>query len=440
LWRLQTALRDAAPPTVSTSPITVTQGPTNSADPSIGADAAIYPTPRGPAVNPNPDSLATIPEVWGHSRQTWSALPAGFVGSAGGNGGWFVPIARWHRAATYSAFSTAGVHFVFDGSAFEVLFLGTSLQVTLIADNELMTAEQITTTIVNGVPGAPLSGVNSYVRFDFGARPSRNISLYASSSQGPATIAIDKRDSLAPWDRADEPSFCAMTDSYGQGDSVNWGLGGPFWEAATLLGIPHLDLNAMGGTGYAPNNAGADVRNPGNAFVARIPAAASSVPDLLLTAGGINDNNWLAAPPLYASGAEAKSGFDVAVFAYFAGLRAALPQSVLVAMGPWAPVESRPVDAIAQSKADTVLAALRAVAGPWIFLDNLNGGWTNSASKSQPPVGRGWQTGTGRVGSPKGDGNGDLYVAADGVHPTPAGCVYLGRVIATELRAALLAL
>ena len=437
--RLQAAVRDAVAPVVTTEPITVSQGPASSADPSLGSVATIYPTPRG-ALNPNPQNLATLPQVWGFHRETWGNGAVGYIGSNSGNDSWYVPLAWWHRAATLSAFSTCGLHFVFHGRSFEVLFAGTNVQITLIADGKLMAPRYITTALNSGVPGAPLSAPNAYVKLDFGYSARRKISLYAASSQGPCAIAIGKDDTLEPWDRSGETSFCAMTDSYGQAAAINWPLGGPFWEAAMLLGVTHLDLNAIGGTGFAPNPGNADVRLPGNAFGARIASAAATRPDLFLTAGGINDNNSVADGVVYSSPEAAKAGFEAAAKAYFEDLRTALPDSVLAAMGPWAPVESIPVSATAQSKADAILSGLRAAGEPWVFLDNLNGGWINSSNVLEPPKGRGWQTGTGNVAQPKGDGNGDLYVDAGGVHPTPEGCVYLGEMLAAGLRESILAL
>ena len=437
LWRLQNALARGAPPRVATAGITVTQGAAQSADPSIGADALIVPTPRGMAVNPNPDTLATLPDVWGYRRDTWKQATIGYIGSAASNDSWYVPIAQWHDAATLRAFSACGLHFTLAGRAFEVLFAGANVQVTMLADGQYVAPGFIETELHSGVPGGLLATPNAYVRFDFGSSATRRISLYATSSQGPCAIARAKLDTLTPWDRTGEPAFCAITDSYGQVRGVNWATGGPFWEAASQLGIPHLDLNAIGGTGYAPNNIDDDTRRPGNAFVARVAEGVITAPDLVLTAGGINDDNSFAVPPLYASAAEAKAGFDAAVQRHFRDLRAALPDAVLAAMGPWAPVESLPVGAVAQSKADTILAALQSIAGPWVFLDNLHGGWTTSAGASAPATRGAWQTGTGNVGQPHGDGNGDTYVAADGVHPTPAGSQYLGGVIAEQLGAAI---
>lgn len=46
------------------------------------------------------------------------------------------------------------------------------------------------------------------------------------------------------------------------------------------------------------------------------------------------------------------------------------------------------------------------------------------------PYTEGWLTGSGTVSSPKGDGNQDLYIGSDGVHPTGAGQLYYeGRIV-----------
>lgn len=428
LIRLKAALQ-RAPLTVNADPITVTQGSGNSVASSFGAGALIYP----PLANPDALSLATVPQVWGHRHELWrlesGAVIAGHV---------VYPVSRSHPAATLGSGGPCGLHFVLDGAAFEILFAGTDAQITLLADGHYMAPKLIRTTLSAGVAGAPLSAPNCFARFDFGSRAVRRISVYAVSSQGPCAIAVDAGAQLQPWDRSGEASFAGMADSYGGGAGPNW-IGGLFFEAAALLGIPHLDLDAIGGTGYAPNNTNADTRNPGNAFPARLPSNVDAAPDLFLTAGGINDNNSAAALPLYASAADALAGFNAGVSSHYRALRAALPDAVLAATGPWKPRQTTPTDPVEQSKADTVKAALREVGGPWVFLDNLNGGWVNSAGASAPPTGP-WQTGSGNSAAPAGDGNGDLYLSADGVHPNEAGLLYLGTRLAMDLRAALLAL
>ncbi len=427
-----------------TSPLTVTQTRGGAAGaPSTWPAAVIVPTPRGFGVKPNPVSLANLPQVWGHQRGLWTQQAAGLVGTSAANESWFVPVSRDHVAATLGSRGVCALHFRLEGSAFEVLFAGTDVEATLIVDGQYATARTLTTTLAGGQPGAPLNQPNAYLRFDFGRRAVRDISLYARSSQGPCALALDTGDSITPWDRAAEPAIAVLADSYGGAPSPRWGISGPFWEAAALLGIPHLDIDALGGTGYAPNNANADTRNPGNAFAARLGTSLNAQPDLVLLAGGINDNNAFAAPPLYASAADARAGFERQVQACFSALRSSLPQAVLVATGPWAPRENVPPDPVALSKANTVRAALQATSGPWVFLDNLRGGWANSqgASGAASGVDSGpWQTGTGRAGAPSGNGNGDRFLSSDGVHPNEAGSLHLAGRMAADLRAALQAL
>jgi len=318
------------------------------------------------------------------------------------------------------------------GSAFEILFAGVNPGFTLIVDGQYMTPLLITTALSNGVRGAPLSNPGSFINVDFGSSATRQVSLYARSSWGPCTIAVAASDSLQAWDRSGEASMASMSDSYGGAPSPAWGGGGIFWEAAAQLGIPHMDLDAVGGTGYAPNSV---FRNPGDAFPSRLPSNIDTQPDLFITAGGINDNNSLALAP-YATATAARAGFEAGVHAHYSGLRTALPSSLLVGMGPWAPRQSVPTNLTEQSKADAILSALRTVGGPWVFLDNLNGGWVCSSGAHATGSGP-WQTGTGNSGTPTGNSNGDLYLAADGVHPNGAGCDYLGGRIAADLRAAL---
>ena len=420
--------------------ISVSQGTINAADP-VDSGCVIYPSPAGFHVNPNPATLADIPQIWGYRRDVWSKQPAVYFNSTAQNASWYVPVARLHTAATAVSFIPVGLHFIHTGQSFEVLFAGTTPTVTLIADGRYCTNQFISTNLTQGVSGSPLSVYNTFTKFDFGSTATRRISLYGLPTDvGPCAIAIGPEDTIQPWNRASEPSFSVMCDSYGQGYSSNWFLGGSFWVAASLLGIPHFDLNTMGGTGYAPvQSPFAYTSNPGNTFGARLADSLSSMPDMFLTAGGINDDYGLVSPPLYPTASSSMSAFTSAVGSYYSNLRTALPGSVIAAMGPWAPKQSTPTNALAQAKLSIIALALSAISGPWIMIDNLNGGWTNSSGTKGPAIGP-WQTGTGNVGAPTGVGNGDLFVSADGTHPTPAGNLYLGHMLASNLAAGILAL
>ena len=430
LRRLKAALSEPSPPAAPTVPISVSQGTSNTIASSFGARATFIP----PLDDPQQAHLGTAPQVWGYRRELWRAQAGAVI-----MGHTVYPMLREHRSATNGSVGVCGLHFIFDGRAFELLVAGVGSHITLVVDGRYAAARTIETTLDAGLPGMPLSVPNTLLRFDFDSAAARRISLYATSSQGPCALVVDSADHVAPWDRSAEASFAVMTDSYGQAPSRHWGPTGPFWEAAASLGIPHLDSDAIGSTGYAPNNASVETRNPGNAFVSRLATSVDATPDLFLTAGGLNDNNSVAALPLYASAADAQAGFEAAVSRHYRDLRTALPNTVLAATGPWAPRQSIPTDSVARSKAETIRAALVAAGGPWVFLDNLEGGWSNSAGASAAAGGP-WQTGTGRVGAPAGNGNADLYLSEDGVHPNEAGVVYLADRISTDLRAAIAAL
>lgn len=305
----------------------------------------------------------------------------------------------------------------------------------MMVDGQYATPRFISTTLSNGLLGSPLNRENTYVQFDLGSRARRQISIYARSSLGLCAMAIGPQDTLEAWDRSDAPVMHGMADSYAGTFSRNWPGGGIFLEAAMRLGIPHVDISGIGGTGYAPNSV---FTNTGDAFGARIAEMTRARSDLFITAGSINDNNWLAFPP-YVSGEAARAGFEAATLKYFSDLRAALPGAVLAALGPWQPNPLRYPES-ARHKADAILAGLLAAGGNWVFIDNLQGSWVNSAGARSAVSSGPWQTGTGTVADPRGDGNADLYVSGDGTHPTEAGAEYLGIQLAQFLRQAVLAL
>jgi lysophospholipase L1-like esterase len=416
--------------TVAAVPVSVAQGAGNALVSSFGSTAQVFPPPGGPSGS----NLATVPQFWGWQRERWRVAATGAATIAGQA---VYPVTRSHSGATLGSEGVCGLHFAMEGRAFEVLFAGVPSSLTVVVDGQYAAAGVIDTTLTAGVPGAPLAQPNTFTRVDFGSSATRRVSLYARSTQGLCALAFAADDRVAPWDRSDQASAAFMADSYGGAPGPQWGISGPFWEAAALLGIAHLDLNAIGGTGYAPNSA-PGFTNPGDAFAGRLADTVDALPDLFVTAGGINDNNTLALPP-YASAEAARLGFEAATAAYYLQLRAALPQSVLVALAPWAPRAAVPADAPTLAKADAILAALRAAGGPWVFVDNLRGGWSCSSGASATAAASGgpWQTGTGNSAAPRGDGNGDLYLKADGVHPNAAGSRYLGERLAADLRLAL---
>ena len=86
------------------------------------------------------------------------------------------------------------------------------------------------------------------------------------------------------------------------------------------------------------------------------------------------------------------------------------------------------------------------VTGPWANASRVRAG-INAAIKAAmgsranfywvPNFDEPWITGTGNIGAPKGDGNADIFVSADGTHPTPLGIEYFATQLNAFFRALL---
>jgi hypothetical protein len=249
---------------------------------------------------------------------------------------------------------------------------------------------------------------------NFGSRARRKIMAYGVTS-GFFGIGIGSQDTIEPMDFASEIVISHMSDSYG-GTSSGIFSGGLFWHASMLLGGFGFRNSPGGGSGYNTPGTG------GQNFLTRLPILIGQKPDVLLTAGGINDANPI-----------------TNCAAYYQAARAALPGALLVAVGPWTPNAGS--QGAGPAKRDSIYSALSAVAGPWIMVDNVAGTWSaratsgamTSGSVGNPP----WQTGNGNTGALTGVGNGDFYVG-DGVHPNGPGTIYLGQLLATAIRHAVI--
>ena len=409
------------PLTVGGSPVTVTQGAPGSTSSSFGPDAQWFP----PLPESDTRNLATIPQVYGFQRGLWFLDPGNSIG-----GSTVLPASLNHQAATRNSAGPVAIHFTHTGQAFEVLVCGVLSCATLIVDGQYLATDQFDPMNITA-NGSVLPNRSCLLKIDFGSSATRDVSFYAQASPGICALVVAAGDRVLPFERSAAPSFAAITDSYGGAPSEHWGLGGLFYEAAMQLGIPNVDLDSIGGTGYAPNSTNSDTLNAGNAFPARLPHIVDDQPDLFVVAGSLNDNDARAQPP-YASGADALAGFTAAVTTCFTQARAALPNAVLAAIGPWQPPANLPTSATEQQKADIIRQALAVVAAPWIWIDNINGGWTNSSGASSAPSSTDgpWQT----------TANAAPYLSSDNIHPNEAGCLYLGTRLAAALRAGLLAL
>ena len=227
--------------------------------------------------------------------------------------------------------------------------------------------------------------------------------------------------------------------------------------ASRRLGVRSVS-SAQGGTGYVVDGKANIASNSVFGSAERVGRIVQAAPDGVAIVGGLNDEG------------KDLGQFAAAVKKCLADLRAGLPDVPIVVVGPQPSGGARTVGG---TFADLVKATADAVASCGVdgvaFVDwaGLAGGrakefragqtywrgdviayagaiyrveaafWAGSSPAGAFPEVRQVSavfTGTGKAGSPAGDGNRDLYISADGTHPTNQGSEALGDALAACLR------
>jgi len=334
------------------------------------------------------------------------------------------------------------MHFVFDGSSFELLASG-NVSLFVIADGQIQHS-------ANALVDSPYSG-RYWHKFDFGSRKPRHITLFAEAY--PMAMAYAATDNLSPWDRSADPVLSFDADSFGGTEGNTWqstpnggGLG-LYFEAMLALGLSQYDFAAaIGGTGYSQEGLANLPTYPRSKFsgIHRLATlVAGPAPSIFLCGLGHNDNSI------------ARAQFSADTTAYWTALRAAWPNTVFVAAqyffpaaGAAAPLAFQP-NPLSTPNDPAILAALTAVGGPWVFINSNSSSWQNSSGAAGVigTPGQPLLTGTGFGGAPgyRGGhgtsvGNGDVMIRDDGIHPSNLGSQYLGNLTAAAIAAGVLAL
>ncbi len=227
--------------------------------------------------------------------------------------------------------------------------------------------------------------------------------------------------------------------------------------ASRRLGVRSVS-SAQGGTGYITDGKANIASNSVFGSAERVGRIVQADPDGVAVVGGLNDEG------------KDLGQFAAAVKKCLADLRAGLPDAPIVVVGPQPSGGARTVGG---TFADLVKATGDAVASCGVdgvaFVDwaGLAGGrakdfhawqtywrgdtityagaiyrveaafWAGGSPAAAFPDVRQASavfTGTGKAGSPAGDGNRDLYISADGTHPTSQGSEALGDALAACLR------
>ncbi|MER7759464.1 SGNH/GDSL hydrolase family protein [Streptomyces sp. NPDC097619] len=238
------------------------------------------------------------------------------------------------------------------------------------------------------------------IRFDFTAMPFGGIYLPATASMWEVPLQGGR--------------FMVLGDSLSDGSAHNLGAGCGTWvdRVGRMLGCTDIWRQSRGSTGYVA--AGSTATFGTRAEVDVIPWA----PDRLVVWGGYND----------ASTSQAQ--IAAAAAALFDRIKTALPRCQVFVLGCWSPTGTPAASHV--NTTATLRAAAAAARFPFVSPQT---GQIYDASGALVATHGPWITGTGTASAPQADGNADLYIGSDGVHPTDAGHVYLARRILGFLRA-----
>lgn len=320
------------------------------------------------------------------------------IGAVSPDTNYVLPLSKYPN--TYaSGQGTWSVEFWTDAQVFQVRmkYISTSTQYRLSINGQKVTD---LTQPSNGItPGSGHlitfdlgSATPRQIRFDFATFPFGGVYVARSASIWAMTLRGRRAAVLA--------------DSISDGSASNTGAGCGTWvdRYARLMGISDMWRQGRGGTGYITPGAFATFQNR-----VALDVAPWDFQELIIW-GGFNDSGG------------SQSAIDSAARLLYETVQAALPKCKLIVVGCWSPSGS-PSSGQINTNA-TLKTASRSFGLP--FIDVLSGQVFDGSGSVVAEQGK-WITGTGNAGSPVGDGNADLYVSADGIHPNDAGHVYLSR-------------
>jgi lysophospholipase L1-like esterase len=303
---------------------------------------------------------------------------------------------RWGGITTIASMPYS-VEFMYHGQAFELLCNGAGMRYRLWVDGK---ARSLTPT------EAPTADNQQHLlMFDFGSVAERHVRIEAHFFYFGGVRREPTGTLWAPPVLAG-PRIVVLGDSYTQGTG-GLGIDNPATWLAYYLGCLDTFASGVGGTGYENPGSGGTVK-----FQDRVVNdVVDQHPDIVYVCGGINDTGYGGV----VIGAAAETLFGT--------ILDGVPGVTLIATGPWQPNAGISSNQIAAR--DAIQTALQA-AGGHLFIDNL-GGETVAGGSTLP-----WITGTGKVGSPTGSGNADVFISSDGVHPSPDGHRYHGSRLASD--------
>lgn len=245
-------------------------------------------------------------------------------------------------------------------------------------------------------------------------RAPRTIEFEASGATGFYGVNCSAKGSVTAPSNLTTVAAAFIGDSYSAGTgpsdpSANYSLNAWTLNAARRLGWNAPTQQAVGGTGYIATNSGG-----GLAYADRLADLDWRIDwDVVVIAGGYND----------AVQGNTSAAITAAALAHWQAVRRKLPGALIVVTGVWSP----PTGAGATGKAQCI-AAEQAIAATFAAWGDPFALFVPIATMETP-----WLTGTGTAAATTGDGNADVYVVIDKVHPTLAGHDWLSRRFAAAV-------
>lgn len=366
-------------PTVMASPPTVTQGAANAASAITSAQTLAI--------------TSTLFRRFG--------APAGFGSSFPDNSEWQAPdqIAFFGQVPTIKASGAWGIEFMHDGSQVEFQSKHQAgSYYWIMVDGQWVTAAPVT---------GPTTSVGSGYRvlIDFGTRAVRRIRVAVSGPTRLGQVKFGPNDTIWAPNSAPGPRTVVIGDSFVDGTGGTGGQPSNFVSMfGHYMGWNNVRCAGEGGTGYLATGGGGGKEKYRDRVTADVAAWGA---EIVIVQGSVNDGNTAA----NLIGAEA----DL----LFASVKAAAPLARLVVLLPFAISGTQTAGNIANRDAIKVSAL---AAGADLIVD---------------PIADAWFTGTGRVGTPSGTGNSDLYMGSDNVHPSQAGHEYIARRLTAAIQDAI---
>lgn len=294
------------------------------------------------------------------------------------------------------------VEFMFSGQAFEMAVRQSSTggKYRIAVDDEWACAEQTIGT---------LDGLRYLHKIDFGSRAQRKITIHLYLTPfGGINIAGTDMIWQAP---APDTKVLVISDSYGEGAGGTGITAGWPVTMGEVCGFKELWNGSESSTGYvAVSGTVAGSQTFQQRIESLIPQM-GGVPDIVVILGGYNDNT---------GNGISNAATKAAAKACYQKIRELAPHCDLFVVGVQNVnnTESSQTQSIRDAVAEVNAAAAGTVTA---FFD------TRSATDP-------WVTGTGKVGATTGNGNADVVIAGDGIHPYQEGHDYYGQRVGRAIR------